>query len=189
MTLEIRRLDPNADRLLYEQMFLWLHASPLWRQDTETVFGTLDLTEYMAATHDSTRIDVGVFEDGRLIADVIFTMRAKGVFEVHLEAARGADITAIVTAGRLIRDQIFAQGAQVVYAWVPRRNLAVIRILQAIGFSHTYVSMLRTTPGGRVTEWAKLNIEVGYGQQEAGNQTVTESDLQRHQSVRLDDAA
>lgn len=177
--LEIRRLGP-ANAPLFEVMYTWLLDSPPWRQDTEAVFGTLDHDAYLAAFSDPARIDVGVFEGSQLIADVIFTLRARGVFEVHLEAARGADTAVIITAGRLIRDQIFAQGAQVVYAWVPRRNTSVIAILQAIGFSCTYVSMLRRTPRGRVTEWVKLSIEVGYGQQETDDTANTEPVLQRH---------
>lgn len=189
MTLEIRRLDPTNDQWLFRVAHNWLVESPSWRRDTEAVFGTLDRTAYLTATHDDHRIDIGIFLDNQLEAIVTFTLRAKGVFEVHLEAARRADAVTIATAGCIIRDQIFAQGAQLVYAWVPRRNSAVRTILHAIGFRADNVSMFRTTPQGKVTEWIKLSIGADYGQQETEHHPNANAGSQQCEHVRLDDAA
>lgn len=190
MTLEIRRLDPTEDELLFKLAYRWLYHSPHWRRDTEEVFGTTNFTEYMAATHDSHRIDIGVFEDDQLTAIVIFTLRAKDTYEVHLEAPRSADPATIVEAGCHIRDQIFGwYNARLVYAWVPRLNTSVIAILQAIAFQPTHVSMLRTTPRGRVTEWVQLSIEANYGQQEAEHTAIPNPIVQRHEHLWVANAS
>lgn len=160
MNVAIRRLDPVADQALYRWAFNWLAESPIWRQYTEEVFGTLDLAEYMAARLDERRIDIGVVDGPLFIAKVALHLTARHTYEVSLEAARTANPVAIVTAGQLIRDQLFGEyGAQSVFAWVPRWARGVQSILKAIGFHDNHVTMMRGTCRGKVIEWLSFSIE------------------------------
>lgn len=160
MSLEIRRLDPATDTALFEQSFGWLAGSPSWRQYTESVFGTLDHTEYMAARLDERRIDIGIFADDVFIAKVALHLVAKSTYEVSLEAMRTADPAIIAQAGQLIRDQLFdVYGAQSVFAWVPRWAKSVQSILTAIGFENSGVIMLRGTCRGRLIEWLRFSLK------------------------------
>lgn len=169
MSRDICTLDPDEDGELFDEAFSWLATSPPWRRATEAVFGTLDLDEYLAAAHSPGRVDIGVFDGGELVALVTFTIRAKGVYEVHLEAKPGASAELVTTAGCLIRDQIFGKyGAQMVFAWVPKCNRPVRAVLKAIGFSASHVTMRHGIYRDRVIEWEQLSIGVVNGQQEAG---------------------
>lgn len=167
MSLEIRRLDPAYDKWRYEASYFWLENSPVWRQHTEAVFGTLDYDEYMAARWGEKRIDIGIFADNAYIAKVVLHLVAKNTYEVSLESMRTAPIDAVITAGLSIRDQLFGQyGAQVAFAWVPRWAKSVQAILCAIGFSSDGVTMLRGTCRGRVIEWQRFSIRRANEQQE-----------------------
>ena len=192
--MELHRIDPARDYELFEESWRWLQESPRWRRDTEAVFGTLDHGEYLAAAHHPGRVDIGVF-GGNLVAKVALHLIAKNTYEVSLEAARTAPPTVIIAAGRLIRDQLFGwYGAQHAAMWILARHTGMKAIASAIGFAFSGVTMLRRTPRGRVMEWQLFTLEANYEQQEqatdpAAVAAVPESVLQRHQHLRLDDAA
>lgn len=169
----IRRLDSNIDEPLFRTMFTWLEQSPSWRRETEAVFGTLDLTEYLAATHWDRRIDVGVFVGSTLIACVTMTLTAKDTYEVHFEASRQADPAVVVAAGRVIRDQMFAYGTQLAYTYTPRWNRTVLAINNALGFRPSGVIMLRGTCRGRLIEWLQYQVKNPYGRQQTENTAAT----------------
>lgn len=193
MKLEIRRLDPVADGHLYDLSYSWLMSSPSWRQQTEAVFGTLDYTEYMNAVHDPGRCDVGIFVEGVLTAIITLTIRAKGVYEVHLEAAPHTPPEAIMEAGLAIKAQMFGvYGAQLAYTWTPSWNRAVLAIDKAIGFEDTGVRMLHGTCRGRLIEWVELSVRANYGkpQTDANADAATEPEpgIQHHERLQLDDA-
>lgn len=161
MSIGIKRLNYTTDQALYRWAFSWLEDSPDWRRHTEAVFGTLDRSEYLQAARNDHRIDIGVVDGPLFIAKVALHLIAKHTYEVSLEAARGANTATIITAGMLIRDQLFGQyGARCVFAWVPRWAKGVQQVLLAIGFHDTYVSMLKGTCRNRVIEWLRFSIEV-----------------------------
>lgn len=158
MTLEIRRLRATEDGALFEQSYSWLMDGPQWRRDTEAVFNDLTREAWLAAAHDPTRIDIGVFIDKVFSADVILTVRGRDVYEVHFEAHRGTPLDAIIEAGRTIRDQMFQHGMQWAYTWTPHWNRAVLAVNKAIGFQPSNVSMWRGTTAGRLIEWVRYEI-------------------------------
>ena len=172
MTIAIRRLDPTTDQAFYRWAFSWLADSPLWRQHTEAVFGTLDQAEYLQAARSDRsrrpvepgsdrRLDIGVMDGPVFVAKVALHLTAKHTYEVSLEAARGVNPAAIITAGLLIRDRLFGEyHARSVFAWVPRWASGVRRVLAAIGFHNSCVSMLRGTCRGRTIEWLRFSLEV-----------------------------
>lgn len=154
--MSIRRLNAESDYPLFEAMYGWLQDSPGWRRETEAIFGTMDHEEYIAATHNPERVDIGIFEDDELIADVILTLRAKHTYEVHLEAKRGANAGAILEAGREILATMFGRyGAKFAFMWTPSWNRAVIALNSAIGFHTDNVTMLHGTCRGRLVEWVR----------------------------------
>lgn len=192
MTLKIRRLDPVADLELFERCYSWLLDSPRWRLETEGVFGTLDRDEYLAAAHNPGRVDIGIF-DGELVAKVALHLTAKNTYEVSLEADRCANTQLIIQAGCLVRDQLFGRyGAELAYVWIPTRHSSVQRIIKAIGFQADNVTMLHGEYRGRLIEWLLFSLKASYVEQK---QTATadhagpEPVLQRHQHLRLSDAA
>jgi|SRR5688572_298392 len=190
MKVDIRRLDPEEDDHLLEEAFGWLMASPSWRKQTEVVFGTLDWDCYQIAAHDPGRVDIGIWTDDKFTAIVILTIRAKGVYEVHFEAAPGTSPEAIIAAGRLIRDQLFGRyHAAMVYTWTPKWNKGVLAIDKAIGFRPTNVTMLHGTCRGRLIEWVNLELRADYGWQEADSDTKHDSKPEPDERLRLDDAA
>lgn len=161
MSIAIRRLDPTADQAFYRWSFAWLASSPAWRQHTEAVFGTLNQAEYLQTASNERRLDIGVMDGPLFVAKVALHLVAKHTYEVSLEADRNASPAAIINAGVLIRDQLFGEyGARCVFAWVPRWAKGVQRILLAIGFRNSHVTMLRGTCRGRVIEWLRFSIEV-----------------------------
>lgn len=160
MMLEIRRLDPAYDKHRFEASYFWLENSPVWRQHTEAVFGTLNYGEYMAVRWAENRIDIGIFVDGGYCAKVTLHLIAKNTYEVSLESMRATSPEAIVLAGLSIRDQLFGvYGAQVAIAWVPRWAKGVQAILRAVGFNCDGVTMLRGECRGRTIEWERFSIE------------------------------
>jgi hypothetical protein len=171
--LEIRRLNPVTDRLLYDTAFDWLDQSPDWRKDMEAVFAAATYDRYIAAIYDAGRVDVGVFVDRQLTAIVIFTIRSKFTYEVHLEADPKANAVEVTKAGCLIRDQIFnIHNARLVYAWVPSFNRPVKRILEAIGFRADHVTMLHGTCRGKLIEWVQFSMRANDEQQKAADSTT-----------------
>lgn len=178
MKVDIRRIRPD-DRHLFETAYQWLLDSPEWRKQTEQVFGTLDEYEYMRAIDDPGRVDIGIWVEGLFKAIVTLTIRAKDTYEVHFEAAAGTDPEAIITAGHLIRDQLFGlYGAQLVYTWTPSWNRGVLAIDKAIGFTADHVSMFHGTCRGRLIEWVRLSLRAGYGQQETDTNTEHHTDAE-----------
>jgi hypothetical protein len=181
MTLEIHRIDPARDYELFEKCYRWLQRSPRWRRDTEAVFGTMDQEEYLAAAHRPGRVDIGVF-DGNLIAKVALHLVARNTYEVSLEASRNVNLEAIIIAGCLIRDQLFGwYGAELAVMWVLTRHTGMHRIVHAIGFKPTGVTMLRRTPAGRVMEWQLFTLRSDYEQQkQTADPADTESGVHRY---------
>ena len=167
MNLAIRRIDPMQDGPLIEHSFSWLLNSPVWRQQTEDVFGTLDYQDYIVAHNNERRIDIAVFEGKYHRAVVTLHLVAKNTYEVSLQADRKARPDVIIAAGCLIRDQLFGlYQAQLVYAWVPRWAKGVKAILTAVGFLPDCVTMARGTARRRLIEWDRYSLRRTDVQQE-----------------------
>lgn len=152
----LRRLDPKADELLYMQAYSWLAESPRWRKDSEAVWEPED---YLAATHDPARMDVGVFDGGEMVATITLNLRAVGLYEVHLEAAPRTKVGLVVEAGREAADWMFnCYGAQQIWCWVVRANRPMRKIIKSIGFASSGVTMWRGVSHGKLIEWQQFTI-------------------------------
>lgn len=158
MTLEIRRLDPTADHVLFEQSYQWLIDGPQWRRECEAVFGTLDRTKWLAQTYTQGRFDIGIFIDQHFAASVGLIVRGTSIYEVHFDAERGTPLEAVIDAGISIRDQMFDYGMQWCYTWIPHWNRPVLAVNKAIGFHPDNVSMLHGTCRGRLIEWVRYSL-------------------------------
>jgi hypothetical protein len=159
MSWTIRRLNPITDESLFHIAFGWLEDSPSWRRETEAVFATLDREQYLQATLDPARIDIGVFNGPEFIANVILTLRGMDIYEVHFEAAPDADPKTIIAAGCQIRDLMFGQyGMQMAYTWTPKWNRGVLAINKALGFEPSGVMMIHGTARGRLIDWVQYSI-------------------------------
>lgn len=189
MINEIRRLHPADDHRLFMCSYHWITDSPVWRQHTEAVFGTLDFDQYMSAAWEESRIDIGIWSDGAYNAKVALHLVAKNTYEVSLESDRSTSSDAIIAAGLSIRDQLFGQyGAESVFAWVPRWARGVQAILLAIGFRADGVTMLRGQCRGRTIEWLRFSIGRAYEQQEQTTATANAA-VQQCQHLRLANTA
>lgn len=160
MRVATRRLRYPADTVLFETAYSWLEAGPAWRRDSEHTWGVSDRTTYFAALSNPVRADVGVFVAGVFSALITLTMRGPTLYEVHLEAKRGTPIEAIMIAAEGIKVTISNLGARHLFAWVPRCNAPVARILKAIGFLPSHVTMWR---GERPREWKLYSLEITDG--------------------------
>lgn len=156
--IEVRRLRPATDEYLFLEAFRWLDDSPPWRRETEAVFGTLDREEFLAATYSPTRIDVGVFDDRVLTALVSLSLAAHRTYEVHFEAARGANPAAVIEAGISIRDQMFRYGCHTAFTWTVHWNRPVLAINKALGFRPSGVTMHHGSCQGRLIQWVQYSI-------------------------------
>lgn len=159
MSYDIRRIDPDADYVLYEQMYEWTESAPKWLRESTAAFGTLSRSDYIEGARWDRRIDIGIFDDGKLIACVTLILILHRIYEVHLEASRDADPALIIAAGCDIRDQLFGQyGAYEAFMWTPVWNRTVRRINKALGFEADNVSMFRGVSHGKLIEWRRYSI-------------------------------
>lgn len=159
MSYDIRRLDPDADSALYAQMYEWTESAPKWLHDATAAFGALSREDYINGARWDRRIDIGIFDDDKLIACVTLILILHRIYEVHLEAARGADPELIIAAGLNIRDQLFGQyEAYEAFMWTPVWNRTVRRINKALGFEPDNVSMFRGVSHGKLIEWRRYSI-------------------------------
>lgn len=155
--MTLRRLDPVADEALFVQTHEWLDKAPRWRLESEEPWQRED---WLAAAYDPTRIDVGVFDNDVLVADIRLDLRAVGLYEVHLEAAATTKAALVVEAGREVARWMFGNyGAQQVFAWIPRFNRPAATIIKAIGFNATGLMMWRGISHGKLIEWRHWVME------------------------------
>lgn len=152
MSLGIRRLSPDTDGRLFDEVQRWLDESPSWRR-----------TDDPGDPTDPCRIDIGVFVDNCFAADVALVLRSPGVYEVYLDAKRGTSLDVLVEAGRTIRDQMFDYGMQTAFVWVPRQHRTVKAVIKAIGFRPDYVSMLHGN--GQLVERERYSLRSTDGRQ------------------------
>lgn len=157
--MNLRRLDPIADEPLLHIAFGWLEDAPRWRQESEAIFGTLDREQYLQNAVSPYRVDVGVFDGPEFVADIILYLRAKGVYEAHLEAKPDAIPELVADAARMVAAQLFTNyGAVLIYTWVPHFNRPVHKLNKAIGFGCDNVNMLRGTVRGRLVDWQRYSM-------------------------------
>lgn len=154
----IRRLDPVADSAHLTTAWGWLQDSPAWYRQSASIFGSDSLDTYLYNARQERRIDVGVFEKGELAAIIGLTLRSKHCYEVQLDAAHSAPIELLVTAGSEVRDYMLSYGMQQAFAWLPRWNRSVKRILGEIGFTSDYLMMFRGKLRGRPIEWQRYSF-------------------------------
>lgn len=160
MTYSLRRLDPATDSALFAETYRWLMEGPEWRRETEEVFGTLNEAEFLRGPFAPGRCDIGIWDDTKFIANVVLTLRAQNVYEVHFDARRGANSKVVIAAGLDIRNRMFGvYGAQYAYTWTPHWNRGVLQINKALEFLPDNVTMLRGTCRGRVIEWVRCGYK------------------------------
>lgn len=148
----MRRLDPEKDRELYEQVFSWEKAYPRWLRDAEKSCG-MSLDEFLKIEN---RVDVGVFNP-ELVGMVSINYRGPKVFEGHVWAKRGTRVEFLAGHVNSIKDDLVRQlGMKAFFVWVFKKNLPVKRLCDMIGCVFDGVTTIDGESHGRPIEWQRL---------------------------------
>lgn len=124
--IELKLLDPAIDLPLFEEAYNWRKTKKHVQPD-RAPFETF-------VAGDPRQIVVGVF-NGQFLAAFLLYEWKEGYFEAHFTSRRGTPRESLIEGGKMIRDAFLHNGAQELCAWVTRRNTALKRYLEALGFS------------------------------------------------------
>lgn len=151
----LRALKPE-DKGLLREAFEWARNSPQWFRDMDAVYPFKDFDEYYEAACGPLQIDYAVF-DNDLIGIFTIAQVSTGIFNVHVEAKRGASLRVLTEAACVIRDKLFEAGVVELFGWVARVNRGVMRLGLMCGFKPDGVTMFKGQYKGRVIEWKRLS--------------------------------
>src|SRR5712675_695648 len=112
--LQLRLLDPAADRALFEQAYNWRERPKRHTQPTRMPL------EVFAAS-DPLQIAIGLF-NSELIAVYFLHEVAPTVFEAHFTSRKGTGTRGTLNGAREVITQFLANGATEIVAWIVPRN-------------------------------------------------------------------
>jgi hypothetical protein len=148
--LIICRLDPAVDRELFEIAYHWDENSPRWYRESDGIFRP-SLEEL--TTPDDNQSFIGVF-NGSYIGLLALSLRAKGIFELHMWAKRGSDAATIAEAAFHVKRSLFKDlDAKNLFAMVAKKNYKVREMCNNVGLVETGAVMIKGTYGNRCIEW------------------------------------
>jgi len=125
-SIELRILDPAKDTELFRE-------AHKWRRRKRHV-GANESTLEDLLSDDPHQITIGVF-NGEYFAMFLLYEDSPGEFSAHFTSKRGTSRETLVEAGLKIRDAFMENGAVELNAWVTKRNLALKRYLESLGFA------------------------------------------------------
>lgn len=131
-------------------------ALPLWFQAARSTWtGTLeDFTDFVLKDCWSVQ---GWYVDGDLKA-LVYIERANNILSIHLSVLDKIDMDEFAIACAELRDQHFHEGAIAIRGWVLGKNLALIKMLNHIGFRNTGLQLDRGMSRGTVLRWKLLEV-------------------------------
>lgn len=146
----IRRLEPEADRELFETAYHWDDNHPRWYRESDAIFRP-SFEEFIEP--DDSQSFIGVF-NGSFTALLALTQRAKGIFELHLWAKRGSNAAIIAEAAFYVKHSLFKDvAARKLFAMVAKKNYKVREMCNNVGLEPTGVVVIKGTYLGRCIEW------------------------------------
>lgn len=154
--VELKRLDPVADKALYEEAFHWGDGYPTWYRDMTRAWGFESFDDFYAHVQSDEVISVGVFQDG-LVGLTHVGHLGGMIFEIHLFGKRGADVDVLGLACAQWK-QLFEIGAQAIVTFVASMNRAVIGICERAGMLADGLRAIRGETHGKVIEWKRMVI-------------------------------
>ena len=104
----------------------------------------------------------GFFDDDELKACVYIEKQEKpSEMMIHLSIIGPLDKTAFMEATGRFRNDLFRRGVYVIRGWVLRRNIALLRLLDAIGFLRTGARLDHGTSHGHILRWELVEVRRG----------------------------
>ncbi len=153
----MRRLDPDKDRDLFIQAWLWESFAPKWFKEADKVFGPPTFEDFIKGSKEDNRATFGVF-DNELIGLIILTLKGSGI-EVDFMAKPRCDVGKLLIGAMSLRDKVFDDlGVKELYVWTPKKNVPMRRFCATLGFHDTGLRILKGTYRERVIEWQRLSL-------------------------------
>jgi len=154
--MNLRRLDPDKDRAVYEEVFSWEKDYPRWLRDAEKSCG-MSLDEFLAKGKLEERADIGIFNPEITGMVSVNFNRAPKVFEAHIWARRGTSLETLAEAGLQVRNSLAMDlGMKGFFVWVVKRNNPIKKLCAMIGCVFDGVTMLDGESHGRPIEWVRM---------------------------------
>lgn len=142
---EIRLINENETELL-TTAYHWSDDAPDWfrqHQEEESLDDFLSIGD---------RLYYGVFAD-ELTAIVRLTPFSNMIFNIDLFAKRKTDWQILCEAGKSMKEYLFDNGVNGFFGWISSKNRAVIRLYEALGFSHNGLVCYRGQYHNRAVRW------------------------------------
>jgi hypothetical protein len=153
--MTLRRLDPAADRTIYEQVFGWERMYPRWLRDAEKSCG-MSLDEFLACGQLEKRADIAVYTpDLTAMVSVNFD-RGPGVFEAHIWAVRRTPLALLADAASVIIASAARELRMTTFiVWVAKRNAPIRRLCGMLGCVAD-ATVIDGESHGKPTEWVRM---------------------------------
>jgi hypothetical protein len=100
----------------------------------------------------------GLFNEDRLFGLVQCENITDSVTNTHLDIRRGSPISDILEGIAEVRDRQFESGMKICTAWILKKNRPMRRILEAVGFKPTFLSMKAGMSHNKVLTWNQMAI-------------------------------
>jgi len=157
MRYTFRALQPGADSTdhwIFEKMAELQGYFPKWYQDTSGLSKKL----YIKRCEKAYRV-YAIFDEeivkGVLVGE---TGPTPGTLEVHVCCDPQLNKVELVRIMSRCVDILFAEGLDLIYAWIVKQHRGLRQICEAVGFKHYGFVMYQGTVRNRPAEW--LNIVI-----------------------------
>lgn len=153
----IRRLTPD-DRDLIAEALGWIDKMPRWAKDADRTWGVPSVDEYLSMMEIDPQIDLGIFQDEAMVAEICIALVGNGVYNSHLMMKRGAEVSGVIVAAVSVKDQLFAKyGAKEIWSWALARNHGLQKILTSIGMKRDGVEQYKGSSHGMPLRWLRYS--------------------------------
>jgi hypothetical protein len=114
---------------------------------------------FLAHANQPNVTNFGIWLDGEIAALLQFTEHAPGIYESHLSAQRGANLTTLTDACGDVMDYLFGEcSAALLFVWVWKRNRPVIQLCQDCGLYWDHRTRWQGLLNRHFLEWLRLSI-------------------------------
>lgn len=122
----LRLLDPQKDYELFATSYNWRTPKPHLQRDR---------IPFEAFTADDPRQTVIGLFNGEFIAVFLLYEAEPKHFDCHMSSKRGTPKELLIEGGKAVAKAFFENGAEELFGWINRRNVALKGYLEALGFS------------------------------------------------------
>lgn len=153
--IEIRRLDPEKDRNLYEEAFEWERNYPRWLRDAEKAC-SVPLPEFLEKA--DARADIGIFAP-EFIGMVSIISRGVKVFEGHVWAKRCTNLGMLAEGvGSVVQSLIVDLEMRAGFVWVAKSNRPIRKLCGIIGLLPDGAEVVDGESHGKPIIWQRLSL-------------------------------